>query len=456
MLGRHRCGVRDRGPGSRRDAGLGHEGGAGRPEVRRGAEHRPHAALHGLEPASDPDEQRGHRQEGDDEDPGRELHALGVDDGVDRGVLAEGVVVDRGLDLEDVHTGLADHLAHAPVRVVQGGAVAVHQGAGVLKGVDVVVVAQAAVAGQPGGGALVATVHRDEVDVHVDDEVALGRPLGDLDLLALLGLTQEGEVVIRVMRNKEASLSACESAKPVMPLLIVVRDTGIGMSEQTVKRLFEAFIQADSSTTRRYGGTGLGLAISRSLVQLFGGELGLDSHLGQGSTFYFTLPCQALPAPPFAHSPQSMTAPALSDFDETLALRCPLKILLAEDNMVSRKVALRILAKFGYQADAVENGIQVLQRAGQQAYDLILMDVAMPEIDGIEATQRIRQMPVAHPIPTIIAMTAATTVTDREQCLAAGMDNFLGKPLSIQALRRTLETVSTLRKSQEAVNEPSH
>ena len=84
------------------------------------------------------------------------------------------------------------------------------------------------------------------------------------------------------------------------------------------------------------------------------------------------------------------------------------------------------------------------------------MDVAMPEIDGIESTQRIRQMPVAHPIPTIIAMTAATTVTDREQCLAAGMDNFLGKPLSIQALRRTLETVSTLRKSQEAVNEPSH
>lgn len=298
---------------------------------------------------------------------------------------------------------------------------------------------------------LVANIAPDVPLVIQGDPVRLRQVLVNLVNNALK-FTAQGAVALSI-----ETMSQAATVDPGKQLLrFAVRDTGIGIAPEQQANLFKSFSQLDSSTTRRYGGTGLGLAISRSLVQLFGGELGLDSHLGQGSTFYFTLSCQALPAPPFAHSPQSMTAPALSDFDETLALRCPLKILLAEDNMVSRKVALRILAKFGYQADAVENGIQVLQRAGQQAYDLILMDVAMPEIDGIEATQRIRQMPVAHPIPTIIAMTAATTVTDREQCLAAGMDNFLGKPLSIQALRRTLETVSTLRKSQEAVNEPSH
>jgi signal transduction histidine kinase/BarA-like signal transduction histidine kinase len=288
---------------------------------------------------------------------------------------------------------------------------------------------------------LVANIAPDVSPVIQGDPVRLRQVLVNLVNNALK-FTEQGAVSLSIETVSQAA--TVDPGKQV--LRFAVRDTGIGIAPEQQANLFKSFSQLDSSTTRRYGGTGLGLAISRSLVQLFGGELGLDSHPGQGSTFYFTLPCQTPQDLSSDHLLQSLAAPtshgvasALAGFDETLALRCPLKILLAEDNMVSQKVALRILAKFGYQVDAVTDGVQVMQHISQQTYDLILMDIAMPEMDGLEAAQRIRQMQTLCWPPTIIAMTASATVEDRRRSLEAGMDDYISKPVAAQELRCKLE-----------------
>jgi GAF domain-containing protein/DNA-binding response OmpR family regulator len=374
--------------------------------------------------------------------------------------------------------------------------------------------------------------------------------------------TEAGEVVLTV--RVEGDEQAEEGSK----LHFTVRDTGIGLNEAGLSRLFQKFSQADSSTTRKYGGTGLGLAISKLLAELMGGSMWAESAgPGQGSMFHFTIGCKAAELPQgsrrsfigeqlalkgrrilvvddnatnrrilalqtakwgmvvqdteapeealrmlksapydlaivdmhmpgmdgatlaqamrdaghtlplvlfsslgrregadslFAASlakplrqsalhdtlmalltadtaPQQAKAPDKPKMDASLALRHPLRILLAEDNVVNQKLALRLLSQMGYRADLASNGIEAIESVARQTYDVVLMDVQMPEMDGLEATRRIVARWPAGERPRIVAMTANAMQGDREQCLAAGMDDYVTKPIRVDALVQALQ-----------------
>ena len=215
-----------------------------------------------------------------------------------------------------------------------------------------------------------------------------------------------------------------------------VRDTGIGLTEQALSRLFQSFSQADASTSRKYGGTGLGLAISRRMAELMGGRMWAESDgPGRGARFAFTLRATVAEDLPAAVRRQR-SEPVVS---RNLADRHPLRILLAEDNVVNQKLALRLLQQMGYRADLAANGLEALDAVNRQVYDLVLMDVQMPEMDGLEASRRLAAFPKR---PRIIAMTANAMQGDREACLAAGMDDYVTKPIRVEelaaALTRTL------------------
>jgi PAS domain S-box-containing protein len=205
-----------------------------------------------------------------------------------------------------------------------------------------------------------------------------------------------------------------------------VQDTGIGIPEDKQESLFEAFTQADTSTTRKYGGTGLGLAISKKLAEMMGGRIGVESEVGVGSLFYVDLP---LPA---AQPPQAAPSEPTAELPEAFPDK---RILLVEDNEVNRKVATRLLAKLQVQVDIAVNGREAVQKATETAYDLILMDCQMPEMDGYEATRTLRRQGVQTPI---IALTANALEGDREKCLACGMNDYLSKPIQADKLRETL------------------
>jgi signal transduction histidine kinase/CheY-like chemotaxis protein len=386
-----------------------------------------------------------------------------------------------------------------------------------------------------------------------------------------LKFTEHGEVVIQVDGQPEGEF---------YQLHIAVRDTGIGISQEGIARLFQSFSQVDASTTRRYGGTGLGLAISRRLSELMGGEMWVESEPGVGSTFHFTLQTQISPvqlAPPVTvsdslvgkrvllvddhaisleilvrqlrvwqmipvavtsgaealrllaagesfdlaildrympqmdglelaarlrkdvisaqlplvmvsaidHSTSAQvkeldfvallakpvkqhllhkilinifgqeTSPALrqastSRFDPTMAQRLPMRILLAEDNIVNQKVAVQILARLGYRVDVVSNGIEVLQALEDVHYDVILMDVQMPEMDGLEATRYIDEKWFADQQPYIIAMTAHALTGDEQMFLDAGMDDYISKPVQVESLVAALQRS---RKAREIMGE---
>jgi signal transduction histidine kinase/ligand-binding sensor domain-containing protein/CheY-like chemotaxis protein len=256
-------------------------------------------------------------------------------------------------------------------------------------------------------------------------------------LVNLLGnavkFTDRGEVVLKVSaRTDSTAPTASEAAGDIRRLLFEVHDTGAGISPDRMDRLFKPFSQADASTTRLYGGTGLGLAISRRLAEGLGGSIGVESKVGKGTVFWFTIHCRAavepLPAPAAGR-----TGP---DLEGGLpAVRLPLRILLAEDNSVNQKVALLMLEQMGYSADVAANGREVLDALRRQRYDLILMDVQMPDVDGLEAARRIAEEWPDAERPRIIAMTANALRGDREACLAAGMDDYLSKPFHFSDLR---------------------
>ena len=393
--------------------------------------------------------------------------------------------------------------------------------------------------------------------------------------------TEQGEVVLSVSGERTSNLGA-EGTPDLYLLHFAVNDTGIGIPPDRMDRLFQSFSQVDTSTTRRFGGTGLGLAISRRLSEMMGGTMWVESTLGVGSTFHFTIQGIAATAPLRAYQDQvqpllqgkkvlivddnttnrrilsrqveawqmyyeatgspfealdwirqghtydiaildmqmpemdglnlakeirkhQTSAPRLplvmltsmgqheatgdtQDFaaylnkpvkpsalfntlvsivtgqairvlpraateepqlDAQMGKNLPLRILLAEDNATNQKLALRILARIGYQADVAGNGLEVLEATSRQSYDVVLMDVQMPELDGLEATRRIRREIPESQQPTVIAMTANAMQGDRELCLSAGMDDYVSKPIRIEALVGALSKVRPLGDSQE-------
>jgi signal transduction histidine kinase/DNA-binding NarL/FixJ family response regulator len=219
---------------------------------------------------------------------------------------------------------------------------------------------------------------------------------------------------------------------------VSVRDTGIGIPAERMDRLFRPFSQVDASTTRRYGGTGLGLAISRKLAEMMGGDIYAESAERQGSTFHVRIVAESVDTEVEKvllgnHRPQATSEGAC------LADQLPLRILLVEDNLVNQKVALRMLNRMGYRADVAASGVEAIQALERQDYDLVLMDLQMPEMDGLEATRRIRQRWPRPGGPRIIAMTANAMRGDRELCLAAGMDDYLSKPVKLRALEAAIQ-----------------
>jgi len=240
--------------------------------------------------------------------------------------------------------------------------------------------------------------------------------------------TPGGEVLVSVQTRK---------VNPALyEIHFSVTDTGIGIPKDRMDRLFQSFTQVDASTTRNYGGTGLGLAISRELTELMGGRMWVESEVGRGSTFHFTIIAEAA----------SIAVPVEREarFDSTLGKRLPMAILLAEDNPVNQRVGIHLLNQIGYRADVVGDGREAIEALRSRTYDLILMDVQMPEIDGLEATRRIRQE--WSDGPRIIAMTANVMRGDRERCLAAGMDDYIAKPINIIQLQTVLERHATERR----------
>ncbi len=212
-----------------------------------------------------------------------------------------------------------------------------------------------------------------------------------------------------------------------------VSDTGIGIPKEKMGRLFQSFSQIDSSTTRRYGGTGLGLAISKKLVEMMKGKIWVESEPCLGATFHFTIEVEkTLLAPIDISKPDSKSDVCLQG-----NLDCNLSILLAEDNLVNQMVTQRMLNKLGCRADVACNGTEVLRALERPQYDIVIMDVLMPEMDGLEATKEIRRRWPDRG-PKIIAMTASALKGDREMCLAAGMDGYISKPTKLVELRSAL------------------
>jgi len=267
----------------------------------------------------------------------------------------------------------------------------------------------------------------------IGDELRLRQIVNNL-LSNAIKFTERGEIVVDV---------ACEGREEAgHRLRLSISDTGIGIAPAAMSRLFQSFHQVDGSISRRYGGTGLGLAISRRLAQLMGGNLWVESELGKGSVFSFTFLAPSATIAAVSHRVSKSAAgprPSL-ELETGLAARQPLKILVAEDNLVNQKVCLKVLQKMGYPADLAQNGREVLQLIEHRSYDVVLMDIHMPEMDGIEALRFLVEKFGAQR-PFAVALTANALQGDRERFLQLGFDAYLSKPLNAHALQEILRGV---------------
>jgi PAS domain S-box-containing protein len=317
-------------------------------------------------------------------------------------------VVNDILDLSKIESGrlVLDEVEFSPVEII-GNAVSLVAGRAAAHGNSVV------------------QEHDPTVPEHVrGDAMRLSQILVNF-LSNAAKFTEHGRITIA---------SRLISPGAIPRLRFEVSDTGIGMTEEQVSRLFVAFEQAEVSTTRRYGGTGLGLAISRKLAELMGGVVGVSSLPGKGSTFWVDLPLAPVVSPSPGKAPK---AESESDLRARLRALSPRKVLVAEDTPVNQEIALDLLSDLGMKADLAENGARAVEMARQSAYDLILMDLRMPIMDGFEATRLIRTMPGRERTP-IVAMTANAFDEDRAAVRAAGMDDHLGKPIVLRRFYRTL------------------
>jgi|GEM_PF-324928 len=260
--------------------------------------------------------------------------------------------------------------------------------------------------------------------------------------------THKGEVVIRVSLKSEKESN--------VTLHFSVKDTGIGIPDDKKSLLFKKFSQVDTSTTRNYGGTGLGLAISRQLVEMMGGSMGVESEENKGSEFWFIVNFEK-------HSVSGLkdkVAQGMQDStnnDGAKIHNADMRILLVEDNIINQKVAQSILSKLGLDADIANNGTEAIKILERTDYDLVFMDVQMPDLDGFEATRIIRKPNSAvrkHDIP-VIAMTAHAMEGDRERCIEAGMDDYISKPIEIESLIGLLNRYSVKSNEEKHIGDTS-
>lgn len=226
----------------------------------------------------------------------------------------------------------------------------------------------------------------------------------------------------------EVSVSVDKSAKDAhfCSLRMAVADTGIGIPEDGRHRLFQSFSQVDASTNRRFGGTGLGLAISKRLVEMMGGTISFSSEFGVGTTFVFTVPV-------------TIARPAAKLTSDAIQATSQKQLLVVEDNVINRKVITRMLENMGHRVQIAEDGEAALRRLEEMPYDLVLMDVNMPGLDGLEATRRIRSLrtPAAN-IP-VIGVTASAMMDDRQNCLDSGMNDYVTKPITVESLKAVID-----------------
>ncbi len=269
------------------------------------------------------------------------------------------------------------------------------------------------------------------------DDVRISQVLMNLVGNAIKFTPQEGAISIQAHLESQSEMCALIS--------FAVSDSGIGIASDRLVHVFEAFAQADGSTTRKFGGTGLGLTISRQLVEIMGGIIEVKSRPGIGSAFIFTMPLRVLDS-----MPESVVVPEIPERQEPLSV---LKVLLVEDNPVNQKLASKLLGKKGHHVVAVSNGALAVHQIVQNEirFDLVLMDCEMPVLSGYDATRQIREYEktTGRHVP-IIAMTAHAMSGDRERCFAAGMDDYLAKPFDTAVLYRVLgKWAKSPEKSQE-------
>ncbi len=230
----------------------------------------------------------------------------------------------------------------------------------------------------------------------------------------------------------EVLVTAHDSFDNYVQLDFAVKDTGVGIPQDRMDRLFKSFSQVDSSTSRQYGGKGLGLAISKNLCEMMNGRIKVESEVGVGTTFSFNVKlkkCAVLPL----EKPTSTVKTAFSTDSMS-----SLKILVVDDNVINQKLAIGLLEKMGFKADVAGNGLEALKLVQQNSYDLVFMDVQMPEMSGLEATAKIRELNLGFQ-PTIIALTANAMREDEDKCRASGMDDYLSKPIQPKLLAEKIK-----------------
>lgn len=285
---------------------------------------------------------------------------------------------------------------------------------------------------------LVTDISESVPKIIVCDEVRLGQIITNLVGNAIKFTPKCGGITLQV------ALESCSDE--IATLRFTVTDSGVGIPEESLSVIFEAFSQADGSTTRKFGGTGLGLSISKSLVEAMGGTIGVESRKGVGSRFYFTIKAQVLDEKSFLDHSAKISKEVNSNLiAESQNNTNPLRVLLVEDNLVNQKLAYKLLERSSCKVTVAQNGqeaVEILCNSnGHEQFDIVLMDCQMPVMGGFEATESVRNFESSSGLTRvpIIALTANAMEGDRDKCLNAGMDDYISKPIDVTKLRSTIE-----------------